>query len=73
MSKHLVEIDSTLLQRARSAAGTATIRATVEAGLRRLADQREVVEHIRWLRKGPGIDLEWLERSRASRIPVRRK
>lgn len=73
MSKHLVEIDSTLLQRARMAAGTATIRATVEAGLRRLADQREVVEHIRWLRRAPPTDLELLERSRGSRIPVRGK
>ncbi len=38
MTKRLVDIDDLLLERARSLAGTETIKETVHAGLRRLVD-----------------------------------
>jgi Arc/MetJ family transcription regulator len=54
MSKHLVEIDSKLLQQAKAAAGTKTIRATVEAGLRELANRVLFERHLQRLKRaGP--------------------
>ncbi len=68
MSKHLVDIDPKLLQRARAVAGTETIRATVEAGLRRLADEQLVLRHIKRLRKPGALSRERLDEARASRV-----
>lgn len=71
MTKHLVEIDPALLERARSAAGTSTIRATVEEGLRRLADAGLALRHVRRLRRRGGLDLAEIESSRTPRMPRR--
>ncbi len=70
MAKHLVEIDPELLERARAAAGTETIRATVEEGLRRLASTAVALRHIQRLSKR-GLDLRKLEEARAPRMPRR--
>lgn len=48
--KRLVDIDDDLLERARSVAGTDTIKDTVNAGLRRLVDDERVSRHIERLR-----------------------
>lgn len=69
MSKRLVEIDDTLLERARAASGSTTIRATVDAGLRRLVDDDVTREHLAWLRSGEGLDLDALDDARAPRFP----
>ena len=71
MSKRLIDIDDKLLERARAAAGTATIKATVEAGLRRLANEATVVEHIRWLRRSGTLSVEKLAEARGSRVPLK--
>ena len=71
MSKRLIDIDDDLLERARAAAGTATIRATVEAGLRQLASQAVVVEHIRRLRRPGALNRDKLTAVRASRVPLK--
>ncbi len=71
MTKRLIDIDDELLERARAAAGTATIRATVEAGLRQLAAQTVVVEHIRRLRRPGSLNSDKLTAARASRVPLR--
>ncbi|HXV65176.1 MAG TPA: type II toxin-antitoxin system VapB family antitoxin [Vicinamibacteria bacterium] len=64
MAKRLVEIDDDLLERARSVAGTDTIKATVETALRRLVDQDMILRHIRRLR-GPGaLDVGKVEEAR---------
>jgi Arc/MetJ family transcription regulator len=68
MAKRLVEIDDDLLERARAAAGTPTIRATVEAGLRRLADQAVVLQHIRRLSRPGVLNREKLAEARAPRV-----
>jgi len=68
MSKRLVEIDDTLLERARAASGSPTIRATVEAGLRRLVDDTLTSEHLTWLRSGEGLDLDAVEEARRPRF-----
>jgi Arc/MetJ family transcription regulator len=52
VGKRLVDIDAELLARARRAAGTPTIKATVEAGLRRLVDSELTERHVRRLRAG---------------------
>ncbi len=69
MSKRLIEIDDALLERARAASGSTTIRATVDAGLRRLVDDDVTREHLAWLRSGEGLDLEALSEARAPRFP----
>lgn len=66
MTKHLVDIDPDLLRRARSAAGTETIKATVEAGLRKLADAASGLEYLRSLRKHP-LNRDAAARARAPR------
>ena len=70
MAKHLVDIDPDLLERARAAAGTPTIKATVEAGLRQLAGKKVVMRHIARLRKRPP-SVEWLDKSRTPRMRPR--
>ena len=52
MTKHLVDIDDQLLERARAASGEKTIRATVDAGLKRLANDELIKDHIAFLRRG---------------------
>jgi Arc/MetJ family transcription regulator len=66
MTKRLIEIDDALLERARSACGERTIKATVEAGLQALADRAVGVEHIKLLR-ATEFDLEAFERAREPR------
>lgn len=67
MTKRLVEIDDNLLERARSVAGTSTIKATVEAGLRQLADETLIRRHIERLRRPGALDASALERARLPR------
>lgn len=69
MAKRLVDIDDELLERARRAAGTPTIKATVEAGLRRLVDSELTERHVRRLRRD-GLLLELVEDARAPRAAV---
>jgi Arc/MetJ family transcription regulator len=66
MAKHLVDIDPDLLESARAAAGTPTIKATVEAGLRQLAGKQVALRHVRRMRKRPPA-VEWVEKARAPR------
>jgi Arc/MetJ family transcription regulator len=66
VAKRLVDIDDELLARAREAAGTPTIKATVEAGLRRLVDTQLTERHVRRLRRG-GLPLELVDEARAPR------
>ena len=67
MTKRLVEIDDDLLDRARAAAGTSTIKDTVEAGLRRLADAETALRHIRRLREPGALDAAAVEDARRPR------
>jgi Arc/MetJ family transcription regulator len=66
MAKRLVDIDDDLLARARQAAGTPTIKATVEAGLRALVSLPLTERHVRRLRRG-GLALELVDEARAPR------
>jgi Arc/MetJ family transcription regulator len=67
VSKRLVEIDDDLLERARAAAGTDTIRATVEVALRRLADDATALRHVARLREKGALDLSRIEEARRPR------
>ena len=67
MSKRLVDIDDDLLDQARRAAGTPTIKATVEAGLRRLVDAELTERHVRRLRRRDALNLDAVNRARAPR------
>jgi Arc/MetJ family transcription regulator len=67
LTKHLVEIDDQLLEQARSAAGTTTIKSTVETALRQLARGDIVLEHVRRLRREPLLDIAALEEARRPR------
>jgi Arc/MetJ family transcription regulator len=67
VTKHLVEIDDQLLARARSAAGTTTIKSTVETALRQLVREDVAVEHVRRLRRRPLLDVAALEEARRPR------
>jgi Arc/MetJ family transcription regulator len=67
VTKHLVDIDDDLLEQARSAAGTATIKATVEAGLRRLTAEHLVARHVRRLREADALDLDAADEARTPR------
>jgi Arc/MetJ family transcription regulator len=62
--KRLVDIDDDLLERARSIAGTATIKDTVDVALRRLVDDERVLRHIERLRGSGALDLERIEEAR---------
>ncbi|HVF59623.1 MAG TPA: type II toxin-antitoxin system VapB family antitoxin [Thermoanaerobaculia bacterium] len=68
MAKRLVDIDDDLLERARSAAGTDTIKETVNVALRRLVDDETVVRHIKRLRGSRALDLARIEEARRPRI-----
>lgn len=68
MAKRLVDIDDDLLERARSAAGTDTIKETVNVALRRLVDDETVVRHIKRLRSSGALDLARIEEARRPRI-----
>lgn len=71
MSKRLVDIDPQLLERARAVAGTQTIKATVEAGLKRLVADDIGLQHIRHLRQRGVVDPRRLAEARSSRVPLR--
>jgi Arc/MetJ family transcription regulator len=65
----LVDIDDDLLERARSLAGTSTIKATVEAGLRRMSDETLIRRHLERLRRPDALDETALETAREPRAP----
>ncbi len=65
--KRLVDIDDDLLERARSIAGTDTIKETVNAALQRLVDDERVLRHIERLRGSGALDLARIEEARRPR------
>jgi len=67
MAKRLVEIDDNLLERARSIAGTGTIKETVNAALQRLVDDDRVMRHVERLRGSGALDLARIEEARRPR------
>jgi Arc/MetJ family transcription regulator len=67
MTKRLIEIDDELLSRARAAAGTDTIRATVETALRRLVNRETALGHVARLRKRGALDMGRLAEARRPR------
>ncbi|MDY7105126.1 MAG: type II toxin-antitoxin system VapB family antitoxin [Actinomycetota bacterium] len=67
MTKRLVDIDDDLLEYAQRAAGTPTIKATVDAALKKLVEADVSVHHIRRLRQPGAVDLEALDEARAPR------
>ena len=67
MAKRLVEIDDNLLERARSIAGTGTIKETVKAALQRLVDDDRVMRHVERLRGSGALDLTRIEEARRPR------
>ena len=71
MTKHLVEIDDQLLERARASAGTTTLKATVEAALRALSEHALVLKHVRRLRGKKSLDLRLIAAARAPRVRSR--
>jgi Arc/MetJ family transcription regulator len=68
VTKRLVDIDDELLDRAKVSAGTKTVKATVEAGLRGLVDRDESLRHIRWLRRPGSLDPKALATARDPRF-----
>jgi Arc/MetJ family transcription regulator len=67
MTKRLVDIDDDLLERARSIAGTETIKDTVNTALRRIADEEKVRRHVERLRGAGALDLAKIEEARRPR------
>jgi Arc/MetJ family transcription regulator len=67
VAKRLVDIDDDLLERARSIAGTETIKETVNTALRRLVDDELVLRHVARLRGPVGLDLASIEKARRPR------
>jgi Arc/MetJ family transcription regulator len=67
MTKRLVEIDDQLLARARTVAGTDTIKATVETALRSLVDQDTALHHVARLRKPGVLDIDRINEARRPR------
>ena len=67
MAKRLVDIDDDLLGRARSIAGTATIKDTVNTALRRLVDDDKALRHVERLRRRGALDLARIEEARRPR------
>lgn len=67
MAKRLVEIDDDLLERARSIAGTGTIKETVNAALQRLAGDESAMRHVERLRGSGALDLVRIEEARRPR------
>lgn len=49
VTKRLIDIDDNLLERARAATGEKTIKGTVEAALKRVANDELLMEHIGFL------------------------
>jgi Arc/MetJ family transcription regulator len=68
MTKRLVEIDDELLDAARRAAGTETIKATVEIALRGLVDRESALRHVDRLRRPGALDLTRIEEARTPRL-----
>lgn len=71
VTKRLVEIDDELLKRARAAAGTNTIKATVETALRRLVDRDTALQHVARLRTKGALDMTLLDEARRPRTGTR--
>lgn len=69
VTKRLVDIDDTLLAQARAVTGASTIRATVDAALRRVVSEEAVQRHVTWLRSDDGLDLDALSDLRNPRLP----
>jgi Arc/MetJ family transcription regulator len=67
MTKRLVEIDDHLLERARSIAGTDTIKDTVNTALQRLVGDESVLRHVQRLRGRGALDLAKVEDARRPR------
>ena len=67
VTKRLIDIDDDLLRRARAAAGTGTIRATVETALQRLIDRDTALRHVARLRRRGALDMERLTEARRPR------
>ncbi len=67
VTKRLIDVDDDLLERARSIAGTDTIKATVNAALRRLVDDQKVLRHIERLRGSGALELARIEAARRPR------
>lgn len=67
VTKRLVDIDDTLLERARSIAGTATIKDTVNLALQRMVDHEKVLRHVRRLRGERALDVTRIEEARRPR------
>ena len=67
MTKRLVEIDDQLLARARTVAGTDTIKATVETALKSLVDQDTALRHVARLRKPGALDMDRINEARRPR------
>lgn len=67
MTKRLVDIDDGLLDRARSVAGTETIKDTVNTALQRLVDEEKVLRHVARLRGSGSLDLARIEQAREPR------
>ncbi len=65
--KRLVDIDDDLLERARSIAGTETIKETVNAALQRLVDHETVLRHVERLRGAGALDPVRVEEARRPR------
>jgi Arc/MetJ family transcription regulator len=69
MTNRLVDIDDKLLEQAQAATGASTIRATVDAALRRVVGDEAVHRHVAWLRSTDGPDLDVLADIRVPRYP----
>jgi len=67
VTKRLVDIDDDLLERARSIAGTSTIKETLNTALRRLVDDERVLRHIERLRSAGALDLARIDETRRPR------
>ena len=68
MTKRLVEIDDDLLERARNAAGSSTIKDTVTRALQRLVDDEIVLRHIERLRRPGALDMAKIEEARRPQV-----
>lgn len=65
--KRLVDIDDDLLERARSIAGTDTIKDTVNTALQKLVNDEIVSRHIERLRDKGALDMAKIEEARRPR------
>lgn len=67
MTKRLVDIDDSLLERAKGVAGTTTIKDTVNLALERLVDHDKVLRHVQRLRGEGALDPAHVEAARRPR------